>query len=51
MENLYPPMLSHSTGDVILEIVEILQILLHLVRVPELWTAYIRPCCPTAMET
>ena len=50
MDSLYPPMLSHSIGDVILEIVEILQILLHLVRALELWKTYIRPCCPTAME-
>ena len=51
MEIPYPPLFFHSTGDVILAILDILQILLHLVRAPELWTAYIRPCCPTAMET
>ena len=51
MDSLYPPLLSHSDGDVILEIVGILQILLHLVRAPELWKTYILPCCPTAMET
>ena len=43
-------MLCHSDGDVILEIVDILQILLYLVRAPELGTAYILPCFPTALE-
>ena len=51
MEIPYPPMLSHSDGGVILKILEILQILLHLVRAPELWKTYILPCFSTALET